>query len=537
MLSRLSVSNIALIEDADISFGPGLTVLSGETGAGKTALLSACKLLVGERADSAIIRDGASQAMVEGAFSTAAGDILVKRRFDRSGRSRCWIDGEQVTVARLAEFVGPFVDLHGQHEHQALLSPASHAGYLDAWIGERALVDRAAYTCAFDRYTHAMHGLERLESARRSGREEKETASFVLREIEAVAPQQGEYETLQSSLPALQHAQDLALAANDAYGALYGEGGAVDRLGIARDLVERNTSIDGRLDDLAAQLEDLVALADDSATSLRAYRDGLEFDSVVLEDKLDRLGQLDGLRHRYGPRMEDVFDRLERAQATLELADGSEGRLEAARAALQAADAGLSDAAARLSRTHEEAADPFSQALSDAVSALGMSGAALMVSIIDLPRTAWTAEGNQHIEFLYAPGSAVSPRPLAKIASGGELSRVMLALKGSMTSHGGDATLVFDEVDAGIGGVTASLVAERLHELSVGNQVIVVTHLPQIAAVADRQMHVSKDDAALPRTTIGPVEGEDRVVEIARMLSGQVDEAALAHARELLRGR
>lgn len=537
MLSRLSVSNIALIEDADIRFGPGLTVLSGETGAGKTALLSACKLLVGERADSAIIRDGAAQATVEGTFSNRSTTFLVKRRFDRSGRSRCWIDDGQVTVARLAEFVGPLVDLHGQHEHQALLNPTNHAGYFDAWIGERAFSDYDAYRHAFSRQVQAQRELERIESARRSGREEKEAACFALREIEAVAPQQGEYEALQESLPALQHAQDLALAANEAYGALYGDEGAVDKLGIARDIAERNLTIDGRLDDIAAQLEDLVALAGDSAAALRTYRDSLEFDPSVLESRLDRLGQLDGLCHRYGPRIEDVFDRLERAQATVELADGSDGRLEDARSALAAADEALFSAATQLSLTHEEAADPFSRALSAAVSSLGMDGAALIVSIVDLPRSAWTAEGSQHIEFLYAPGSAVSLRPLAKIASGGELSRVMLALKGSMTAHENDTTLVFDEVDAGIGGVTANLVADRLHELSLENQVIVVTHLPQIAAAADYQMHVSKDTAALPRTTICPVEGENRVAEIARMLSGQVDEVALTHARELLRGR
>jgi len=537
MLSRLTVSNIALIEDARIDLGPGLTVLSGETGAGKTALLSALKLLVGERADSSALRDGADAAVVEGTFVTDSGSLEVRRRLDRSGRSRCWVDGASVNVAELARLVGPLVDLHGQHEHQTLLDPASHARFLDAWIGEEAASAQAAYTAAYLAQAEARRDLERLEAAQRSSREEREAARFTIADIEAVAPREGEYEELTEMLGPLQHAQDLAVLADTAYGSLYGDGGAVESLGTARDALGRGVEVDGRLEDLSARLEDLLADCSDLSADLRRYRDGLESDPVLLERHLDRLGQLDALCRTHGPRMQDVFERLERARTTVQLAEGSGDLVEKARSSLDAAEETLGAAAAHLADVHDRAADPFSRALGEAVASLGMEGASLIVSITDLPRPAWTAEGSQHIELLYAPGIAVSPRPLARIASGGELSRVMLALKGSMTAHGTYATLVFDEVDAGIGGTTAQLVARRLRELAVANQVIVVTHLPQIAALADRQFRVSKDSAALPRTTIREVVGEDRVSEVARMLSGRADELSLAHARELLSER
>lgn len=537
MLSQLSVSNIALIEDAQISFGPGLTVLSGETGAGKTALLSALKLLIGERADSAMLRDGAAQATVDGVFLDGSTTLSVRRRFDAGGRSRCWIDGAPVSVAQLAQRVGPLVDLHGQHEHQALLDPASHLTYFDVWVGAEATQARGAYRAAWVEHAQAQREWSQLDAARRSSRQEQESARFVIQDIENVAPREGEYEELQESLPALQHAQDLATAANEAYVALYDEGGAVDRLGSARTLMERSEALDPHLSALVSQLDDLLGGATDVASNLRAYRDGLEFDPRVIEQRMDRLGELDGLCHRYGPRMVDVLERLEHAHATVDLADTSDERFEQARAALDEAEQTLVSAAAQVADVRFRNADAFSAALSEAVASLGMAGASLVASVTDLPRGAWTADGSQHVEFLYAPGAAVAPRPLARIASGGELSRVMLALKGSMTAHGSDVTLVFDEVDAGIGGATANLVAERLCQLAQDNQVIVVTHLPQIAAVADAQMHVSKDDAALPRTTIVSVEGDLRVREIARMLSGQEDEVSLAHARELLRKR
>lgn len=542
MLESLDVERIALIENASLTFGPGLTVLSGETGAGKTALISAAKLLIGERADSDTIREGATSATVAGTFEVAGRPVRVERKIDRGGRSRCWLDGTSVKVGELSDKVGPLVDLHGQHDHQQLLSPQSHRGYFDAWASGRIPELSRAYTEAFLVREEAQAKLDAILRARAQGARDVELAAFTISQIEEVDPKEGEYEELERVLPTLEHAEALSGAAESARANLAADGGAADALADAAAALERMAGVDSALDGYAERLEVLVDEARELAGELRLYRDSVEFDPVVLQERMERMSALEGLMKRYGPRMSDVFEHLEDARQTVENHDVSDEGLERARAAVDAAEEHLISCARELSNERDQASDAFAQALTQAVSSLGMGDVSLMASIVDLPREAWTAESPQRIEFLYSPGPGVAPRPLARIASGGELSRVMLALKGSLEEHGADQTLIFDEVDSGIGGATAYLIGQRLRELSTTHQVLVVTHLAQIAAFADAQMVVTKDAAGtgsserdgIPVTRIRPVEGEERVREIARMLSGRDDEISLEHARTLL---
>ena len=535
MLEELHVRDLALIEDVWLEFGPGMTVLTGETGAGKTALIGALQLLVGERADAGAVRAGAAEARVEGRFSTADADLMAVRRVTADGRSKCALDGDMATVGALATRLGPLVDLHGQHEHQALLSVSTHARYLDGFAGEASVEALAAYRTAFSAYRDALQAGEQLTRRIEDARRNAEHLRFVADEISQVDPRAGEDEELQAALPALQHAERLAEVAADAAASLRGDAGALDAIAAAVSALDRVAGVDPKLDALRERLSEASALVDDTGLEIRSYSENVEHDPEALEVTLDRLGRLGGLVRKYGPTLDDVLNQRDDALAALAAYEDGEAALERSKAAIVEAEAVLRAAGAQLQECRAAAAPPFVEALAAAVEDLAMPGAGFEVAATPLSFDDWTADGPARIEFLYASAPGQPPRPLARIASGGEISRVMLALKGVLGETDTVETLVFDEIDAGIGGATAHAVGRRLAELARDHQVIVVTHLAQVAAYADVQLVVEKTlSAESASTAVRRVRDEERVAEIARMLSGNDSEASLAHARELL---
>lgn len=535
MLHELHVRDLALIEDVWLEFASGMTVLTGETGAGKTALVGALKLLLGERADSQAVRSGAPEAFVEGRFTSGTDEVLAKRRVSSDGRSRCQLDGEIATVSTLAQIVGPLVDLHGQHEHQALLSPPTHVGYLDRWAGEEVDTASSSYREARKAYGAATTARDALDARLAEATRNADYLRFVLSEIDAVAPRAGEDEELEARLPALQHAERLSEAAGEASTLLRGDAGAIDCIARAAAAFGRVAGIDPELDALAGRLGEVQVQIDDLGMSARHYRDEVEHDPHALEQTLARLSALSGLKKKYGPGLQQVLALRDEVQAAL--ADDAES--EDARAAAQRE---VDLAAQRLLETGETlralrrgAAPSFVSALTEAASDLAMEGAGFDVSFTELPFASWTADGPDRVEFLYAPAPGQPARPLARIASGGEVSRVMLALKGVLGEADEVETLVFDEVDAGIGGSTAQAVGRRLALLAKTHQVIVVTHLAQVAVFAERHLVVRKQlDGGSASTTASEVVGAQRVAEVARMLAGNDSVASMAHARELL---
>jgi DNA repair protein RecN (Recombination protein N) len=535
LIEELHVRDLALIEEVWLEFSAGMTVMSGETGAGKTALVGALKLLLGERADAGAVRAGQTEAVVEGRFADDGTESVARRRVGSDGRSRCTLDGQMATVGALAERLGPLVDLHGQHEHQALLSSSTHVCYLDRWAADAALSAVAEYRAARAEHAAALRAFAELEERLARAEQNADYYRFVAEEIDRVGPVPGEDAALEARLPALQHGEQLADAANVAAEALRGDGGALDAIATAAASLSRAKGVDPTLDVLAAQLGEASALVDDASAELRAYRDRVEHDSAALDEVLERLGQLTGLMRKYGPDLDSVVAARAEAAGALSAREQGSGEAERARAAVGLARTRLQAAAKSLEGVRASAAPEFVDALSEAVSDLAMPGARFEVAFGELPFESWTADGSQRVEFLYAPAPGQPARPLSRIASGGELSRVMLALKGVLGEADTVRTLVFDEVDAGIGGATAHSVGRRLRELSHTHQVIVVTHLAQVAAYADTQVVVEKslsDDSA--STAVRIVEGFDRESEIARMLSGNDSAASLAHARELL---
>lgn len=535
MLAELHVRDLALIDEVWLELRPGFTVLSGETGAGKTVLVSALKLLLGERADSTMVRQGADEALVEGRFVIDGREVLIRRRVSAEGRSRCMIDGEMATVTMLAELVGPSVDLHGQHEHQALLSPGRHAGYLDRFIGQEATLAHEQYARSWEAYRAATARLQALETALADREERIDRLRFIIGDIDAVAPGIGEDTGLAAMLPRLRHGERLAEAANSAWAALKEETGASEGLSRALRALSAARGLDTAFDGFVENATRLDIEVQDLASAILAYAETIDHDPAALDEAEGRLHQIEGLMRKYGHTVEMVLEARDAAADELALLEAGEAGLADARMAVEEAAGSLREAGADLRLVRQRSIDPFVQSLKHAAADLALAQATFGVAREPLEFDSWTADGPERVEFLFSAAAGEEPRPLARIASGGEVSRVMLALKSVLGEADSVPVLVFDEVDAGIGGATALAVGARLAELGSRHQVLAITHLAQVAAAADHHIVVSKsEEDGRTVTVVSPVTGDARVTEVARMLSGGASEAGVAHARELL---
>lgn len=539
MIDEIRVENLALIREASLVPCSGLTVLTGETGAGKTALLSALKLLMGERADASSVREGEAGLVVEGRFFKGADDpegFGVVRSVSADGRSRVKIDGSISSVRELATRVGSMIDLCGQHEHQSLLDSANHVRMVDSWAADTIAPILDDYRAKLHVARAAAAELARVTEASRSKGALLDEARFAVERISEVDPRLGEYEELEESLPRAEHAEALASAANDAQSLLSEENAALDSLNGAIAELQRMAGVDKKLSEFADSLAEASILIEDAAADLRRYRDSVDFDPEELARQQDRFAQLKGLLRQYGPTMDDVFARLESSKELLSLVDDAEERVKRARLELDAAESDLVQAARALMKARSVAGPRFCREVVRQMARLEMGGAEVLWDERELPRERWTDSGPSICVLLYRSGSGLTPRPLKRIASGGELSRVLLAAKVVMGSADHAGTLVFDEVDAGVGGATARSLATVLADLAKTHQVIVVTHLAQVAVVADAHYVVRKADtgSGIPETSLVPVEGDERVAEIARMLSGDSSPESLAHARAML---
>lgn len=539
MLDELRVQNVALIEDASLAPASGLTVLTGETGAGKTALLSSIKLLVGERADASAVREGTDALRVEARFFISPEDqegIVVSRKVSADGRGRVEIDGHMASVKELAAGIGTSIDLCGQHEHQRLLDVKNHVSMLDAWIGSDIQSYQTEYVDALHAYHAAVAELQRVIEVSQSSNAKIDEAAFLVQRIDEVSPKEGELEDLEEQLPRFEHAEALLQAAGGTHELLSGDEGVIDSLSDAVQMLQSAATFDAALGNYAESLSSALIEIEDVSSELRSYVGSLDFDEEALEEMQSRMARLQGLMRTYGPGMKDVFKKYQAAQNLLEVTRDTEKLVREAKAVVDAAKDTLTLKAHALKKIRVAAAPKLCDAVNKQMSHLQMGSAQIELNFEDLPFEQWNKVGSTKIELMYKPSTQMTARPLRKIASGGEVSRVMLACKVVLGESDVCDTLVFDEVDAGVGGATAVALAEVLAQLAKTHQVIVVTHLPQVAVMASKHYVVSKTEEhnALPVTSLTEVSGTQREEEIARMLSGSITEASLAHAHELL---
>jgi len=530
-LLELAVTDLALIERVRVPLRPGFTVITGETGAGKSLLIDALSLVLGGRSDATLVRAGADLARVEALFDRDSEPMICVRELNAGGRTIARIDDETVTVARLAAVVAPLVEIHGQHEQQRLLAAGTQRELLDAYGGHEALRGAVAEAVAALRENDA--ALRELELDPGELARRLELAEHAAAEIEALAPQPGEVEALRARLAAASNAERLVRLSAQVHERLAGEGsGARDQLAIAaRDAAEL-ARLDSRLSGLETRLAGLEAEVQDVAAELRRGVDESEADLAAAAQLEERLGALYGLLRKYGDDEEAVLAHGERSRAEGDRLRGlgAEHAKRAAAAArlLEAAEA----AGTALSKARHASAERLGPAVTAGLRDLGFPDAAFQIEITP---SELDATGADAITFVLAPNPGEPPRPLARIASGGELSRVALALKGVLAEADTTPTLVFDEVDAGIGGRSADPVGARLWRLGRAHQVLCVTHLPQIAAHADAHLHIAKgvrDGRTV--TEVRELTYEERVVELAAMLGGRPGDAASEGAARTL---
>jgi len=549
MLTELIISNFAIIDRLEVSFGPGFNVLTGETGAGKSIIIDAVGLLLGDRARPEVIRTGAEEAVVEGLFDLeglaavrgtleadgfeAGEELLVKRVVSRSGKNRIYLNGSLARLGQLQGIASGLVNIYGQHEHQRLQKTDTHLKFLDRFAGLET--DLARYADLYRKQAELRQRLEGLEQGERERQQRIDFLSFQQREIAAANLQPGEGEELERERRLLQHGEKLARATGGGYEQLYGRKGAVCETlgGIAGDL-ESLSEIDPKLAELAEVVRGSQYQLEDVAAQLRSFNGELNFEAGRQNEVEERLAQIASLKRKYAPTVEEILAALARIEDELadltEAGSTREGLLDE----METVAREMHRAGEHLSGMRHAAAERLAAGVTRELADLALPKARFECHFFPLEEAG--PQGLERMEFYLAPNPGEEMRPLAWIASGGELSRIMLAIKRIAPDADGVSTLIFDEVDAGIGGAAASSVGSKLKQVAENAQVLCITHLPQVAAFGHAHYRVEKMvDNGRTFTALVELKGETRVMEMARMLGGaQVTERTLDHAREMI---
>jgi DNA repair protein RecN (Recombination protein N) len=556
VIDELRITDLGVINEATIALDPGFTVVTGETGAGKTMIVTGIGLLLGERADARAVRSGAERAKVEGRFralddtltgrvteaggtldeaGTGEAELLVARHLTAAGRSRAYLGGAQVPAALCAEVTSDLITVHGQSEQVRLAAPERQREILDRFAGPALAAVLERYGRLFTERRAAVRELTDLRDHALARAREADLLTFGLTEIERVAPEAGEDVRLAAEAERLQSADDLRLAAASALAAL--AGGDDEAEGALTGVVVARKALEGASDpevmELTGRVAEVSYALGDLAADLARYLDRLDAEPGRLEWIAGRRSALQGLTRKYGATVDEVIAWSAEAAARLARLESSDDQIEVLTARVAVLDAELATLAGRISAARAEAAEAFSARVLGELAALAMPHARLVFALTPVELG---PHGADHVDLLFSANPGSEPRSLAKVASGGELSRVRLALEVVLAAGQGHRTLVFDEVDAGVGGRVAVEIGRRLAALAQHAQVVVVTHLAQVAAFADRHYVVVKsDDGQVTTSGVLAVAEDERAAELARMMAGlETTESALAHAGELV---
>jgi DNA repair protein RecN (Recombination protein N) len=543
MLKELRIKNLAIIDDLKVRFREGLNVLTGETGAGKSIIVDSLGLALGSRAQSDLVRSGEKEAVVQAYFEIQGGheipdigidlsdELIIRRSVSSSGKSRAYINDTMVSLQSLAEVGRSLVDIHGQHEHQSLLSIDKHRDFLDAF--GKLQEEREKVESLYREAGTLKREVDDLQKKVKERAHRLDLLKFQIQEIDATSLRIGEKEELVEKKAILSNLSRLKELSETAYILIYGaEGSCTEKLSSILSKVREISSVDPSISDVMNMLESAQPLIEDAAVSLRGYKDKYDIEPEELTEIEDRLELIRKLEKKYGEGIENIMryrDEAERELTGLEIADE---RLEHLEADLKLKEELLFHSASSLSEKRKKTAKRIEGLVKDELKELAFSNADFLIAI---SQEALSLYGLDRVEFLFSANPGEPPKPLAKIASGGELSRVMLALKGILADFDRIPVLIFDEVDAGIGGKTAESVGKKLKALSNKHQVLCTTHLPQIASRGDFHLKTEKgqrDERVY--VAVKELSGKERMSEIARMLSGKITDVSLKHAKELI---
>lgn len=571
MIKTLYIKNYAIIEEIQAEMESGLNIITGETGAGKSILIDALGMLLGDRASAETVRKDAEKAVVEGVFHVAdnkkllallkendmdvSGDMIVRREVSAKGQSRCFINDSPVTLNLLKEVGDLLVDLHGQHEHQSLLRTQTHIDLLDDFGGLEGLSEE--YRLSYRRMQGLFQQREELEEQESRLKEKKDLYEFQIKEIDAVDPRPGEEDSLETELRILENAEKLHEATARLHQMLYeGEQAVYDQLVLARNQLEDLASIDQSFEEVKNECASAAAIISEVTKFVQSYNARIEFNPERLEQIRTRLGQLSLLKKKYGGSVETIIEHRQKVEKEFQLAENYEGELKKLNEMIESERTVCSSAAQRLSTKRRDLVSKINKAVVAELVRLGIANASFDVRIetsviataasnngaarafVRLGKDFYdaTPRGIDSVEFLLSTNLGEDLKPLAKVASGGEVSRVMLALKSVLAKSERLPMLVFDEIDVGVSGRVAQAVGKSMKALSRFHQVVAITHLPQIAGQADVHFVIEKSEQGKRTSTrLRKLEVEERVEEIAKLMSGtEITEAGLAGARELM---
>lgn len=554
MLERLVIKNIALIDSADIAFGAGLNILSGETGSGKSVILDSLNFVLGSKADKNMIRYGEAEAYVRGEFTVAPqsaavkaleeldiesdGEIIITRKYSADGKGNIKINGNTVTAGMLKTVSQHLVDVYGQSEHFALLSEANQLSVIDGLCGELAADIKNALSILISEKRECLRRLKQLggDSAERARR--LDLLSYQLKEIDAAELRDGEEEELIAKRRIIENTEKIASAVSGSLGAINGDGGVSDGISAARRLManvseygDDYSSVSDRLDAVLAELQDIADMLSDMA-------DGLEFDEADARRVEDRLDLIRNLKKKYGATVEEILAFRAKAGEEYDLLSDSEAVAEKLTKRLEELDESIFGECVKLTELRKNSAESFCRDVESELKSLNISGARFEVSFDEYEKSSanlTSVNGSDKVKFMFSANKGEPLKPLNKVISGGELSRFMLAMKACLKDLNGISTYIFDEIDAGISGITARSVAEKFTDIAKNTQIIAVSHLPQICAAGDKNFLISKaEQNGGTVTSVREIVGDAKIAEIIRLTGGGETEAARQHAAELI---
>ncbi|MGG5255119.1 DNA repair protein RecN [Neobacillus sp. SM06] len=552
MLSELSIKNFAIIEKLSISFEKGLTVLTGETGAGKSIIIDAIHLLVGGRGSAEFVRHGEEKAEIEGLFQLDSkqhacckkalefgieiedGMIVLRREISRSGKSVCRINGKLVTISTLRELGGTLVDIHGQHEHQELMDESNHLSLLDQFGFEEISPSLAEYQSVYHRYEQTLAKLKHLSENEQQMAHRLDLIQFQLDEIQNAQLKLNEDEQLIEERRKLSNFEKTYEAIQSGYSALQGEQKGLDWIGLVMGHLEAAASIDETYKDVFESVSNSYYVLEDVSRSLRNELDQLEYDPMRLNEIEERLTELNQLKRKYGQTIEEILEYAAKIEEEIETLQNKEthiGKLEKELASLQK---DLTLEAKQLTDLRKKWADKLTKLIHKELKELYMAKTVFQIQFHVNPH--FTKNGADQVEFYLSTNPGEPLKPLSKIASGGELSRIMLALKSIFSKHQGVTSIIFDEVDTGVSGRVAQAIAEKIYKVSVDSQVLCISHLPQVAAMADTHLFIAKEiKGGRTKTSVTKLAEDEKIKEIGRMISGvEITDLTKQHAKELL---